>query len=216
MVAASTRNRRTEGRRTLLASAVGAVTGLAIMPVSPWQLTVLVGWIVAAALFAALVWRRVWPLSAEETRAVALREDESRAASRLLILVASVISLVGVGVALLKASQVAGAERVALTAAAVLTVATSWILVHTVFTLRYADTYYGVPEGGIDFSSAPPPDYSDFAYVAFTIGMTFQVSDTTLTSNAMRRIALRQALLAFLYLAVILATTINIAASFIR
>ena len=129
---------------------------------------------------------------------------------------ASVVSLVGVGVTLAEASGTSGTRRVVLTAAAVLTVAASWLLVQTVFTLRYAHAYYTAPIGGIDFNTdAESPDYHDFAYLSFTIGMTFQVADTDLTTNRVRRLVLRHSLLSYLFGAVILAMTINVAASFI-
>jgi uncharacterized membrane protein len=88
----------------------------------------------------------------------------------------------------------------------------SWGMVHTVFTARYARLYYTGTDGGIDFNSYDPPGYADFAYVAFTIGMTFQVSDTDLQTKAMRRTALRHALLSYLCGAVVIAVTINLLA----
>jgi len=81
-----------------------------------------------------------------------------------------------------------------------------------VYTLRYADLYYQ-HEGGLDFNQTEEPDYRDFAYLAFTIGMTYQVSDTNLRLKAVRRTALRHALLSYLFGAVIIAMTINIVAS---
>ena len=90
--------------------------------------------------------------------------------------------------------------------------ALSWLLVHTVFTLRYALLYYTGRDGGIDFNQSAPPCYSDFAYLAFTLGMTFQVSDTDLKTPNIRRTALRQALLSYLFGAVILAATVNLIA----
>jgi uncharacterized membrane protein len=86
-------------------------------------------------------------------------------------------------------------------------------MVHTVFMLRYAQLYYAGEQGGIDFNQADPPTYTDFAYLAFTIGMTFQVSDTPLRSKVIRRTALRHALLSYLFGTGILATTINLVAS---
>jgi uncharacterized membrane protein len=80
--------------------------------------------------------------------------------------------------------------------------------VHTVHVLRYARLYYSEPAGGIDFGGQPP-DYSDFAYLALTIGMTFQVSDTPLTAKRLRRVALHHALLSYLYGAVIVAIMVN-------
>lgn len=85
----------------------------------------------------------------------------------------------------------------------------SWTVLHTVSLLHYARLYYTAPEGGVDFNSDEPPEYSDFAYLAFTIGMTCQVSDTNLTSEPMRRAALGHALLSFVFGTFILAMTIN-------
>jgi len=95
---------------------------------------------------------------------------------------------------------------------AVVSVALSWSVVQTVFISHYARLYYSHPPGGIDFSQEAPPRYSDFAYLAFTVGMTFQLSDTDLQTPALRAAALRQALLSHLLGAVILATTINLVA----
>jgi hypothetical protein len=81
------------------------------------------------------------------------------------------------------------------------------------FTLRYAALYYGRPGGGIDFNSAEPPTYRDFAYLAFTVGMTFQASDPVLHSTALRRTVLRHALLSNLFGTEIMATTVNLVAS---
>jgi uncharacterized membrane protein len=85
--------------------------------------------------------------------------------------------------------------------------------VHTIFTLRYARLYYYGADGGIDFNQSEPPDYGDFAYVAFSIGMTFQVSDTSLSGREMRRTALKHSLLSYLFGTGVLATTINLVAS---
>jgi uncharacterized membrane protein len=98
----------------------------------------------------------------------------------------------------------------------VASVALSWTVVQTLFTLHYARLYYTHPAGGIDFNQEAPPRYADFAYLAFTVGMTFQVSDTALGSSALRAATLRQALLSYLLGAVILATTINLVAGLLR
>ena len=93
---------------------------------------------------------------------------------------------------------------------ALVSVFVSWTLVHTVFTLKYARRYYSGTAGGIDFNGTGAPDYPDFAYLAFTIGMTFQVSDTNIRSRPIRRTALRHAWLLFPLGAVIIATSINL------
>jgi uncharacterized membrane protein len=204
-----------EVSRVLASGVIGLVVAAGLVLLAPWEVTVLSGWIVAATTFVARVWLRVSRLDGAETATVATREDASQASAHIMVIGASVVSLVGVAVTLAQASLEAGASKIVLTAAAILTVFASWALVHTVFMLRYAHTYYGRPVGGIDFSSEEDPNYHDFAYLAFTIGMTFQVSDTDLTTGVMRRLALRHALLSYLFGAVILATTINVAASFI-
>ena len=97
-----------------------------------------------------------------------------------------------------------------------LSVLLSWLVVHTVFTARYARIYYTGPDGGVDFHQDEPPCYSDFAYVAFTIGATFQVSDTDLTSNEMRRTVLRHMMVSYLFGAFIIAVTVNLLAGLAR
>jgi uncharacterized membrane protein len=87
--------------------------------------------------------------------------------------------------------------------------------VHAVFTLRYAHLYYS-EGGGIDFNDDADPDYHDFAYLALTIGMTFQVSDTNLTTKAIRRTATRHALVSYLFGAIIIAMVINVVAGLLH
>jgi uncharacterized membrane protein len=97
---------------------------------------------------------------------------------------------------------------------AVATVALSWLAVQAVFILRYAHLYY--VEGGIDFHDDMAPNYADFAYVGFTIGMTYQVSDTDLNSKRIRRTALRHALLSYVFGIAVIAITINVVAGLLR
>jgi uncharacterized membrane protein len=97
------------------------------------------------------------------------------------------------------------------------TVALSWALLNTVFSLHYAHVFYGDSDddnnsshaGGLDFPKEPTPDYFDFAYFSFVIGMTCQVSDVQVTSSKMRRLTLLHGILAFGYNTVILALLIN-------
>jgi uncharacterized membrane protein len=85
-----------------------------------------------------------------------------------------------------------------------------------VFVLRYADLYYNDGVGGVDFPGDEDPDYRDFAYLGFTVGMTYQVSDTNVTSRAIRRTIIRHALISFLFGTVIIGVTINVMAGFVR
>jgi uncharacterized membrane protein len=95
---------------------------------------------------------------------------------------------------------------------ALVSVFVSWTLVHTVFTLKDARLYYTGQPGGIDFNETAAPDYRDFAYLSFTIGTTFQVSDTDIQTKQIRPTALRHAWLSFPLGAVIIATSINLVA----
>ncbi len=200
--------------RFLAVLGAGAAVAVVMSLLGPWQMAALGGWDTAAALYVGSVWLSVGRLEPTETESHATREDTSRVTTSLLLLSASVASLVGVGFDLVKANQADGAGRLALTVIAVLTVALSWSLVQTVFALRYAHEYYTPPVGGIDFKTDDErPDYQDFAYVAFTVGMTFQVSDTDIQARRTRRTVIRHALLAYLFGAVILAVVVNVIAS---
>lgn len=98
------------------------------------------------------------------------------------------------------------------TALGVAAIAASWLVLNTIFMLRYARLYYTEPRGGVDFNQDDDPTFRDFAYLALTIGMTFQVSDTALRKTEIRTTALRQALMSFVFNTVILAVTVNIVA----
>ena len=165
-----------EVTRVVTSGAIGLGVSAVLLFFAPWQVTVLAGWIVGAATFVARVWYRINPLDGPATKAISTSEDASRASAHFLVIGASLASLAGVGFTLARASETSGGTKLLLTVTAILTVMTSWVLVHTVFALRYAHAYYGDPEGGIDFSSDETPDYHDFAYVSFTIGMTFQIA----------------------------------------
>jgi uncharacterized membrane protein len=202
----------------MVAAAFGALAALIVAWFVPWQLTVLVAWDVTAALVVGTVWISVGALTPDETQEFAVREDNTRAQTHLLLLGAALVSLVGVVLAFLKANSGAHRQEVLLESFGVATIVLSWLLVHTVFALRYAHVYYTPPKGGIDYKSKglEEPDYLDFAYTAFTVGMTFQVSDTDITRHEMRRQVLRHALISFLFGAVILATTVNVIASILN
>jgi uncharacterized membrane protein len=130
----------------------------------------------------------------------------------IVLLGASIASLIAVGVVLFGAGSQSSPARYVQAALEVFAVTVSWILVHTLFTLKYARLYYSDPVGGIDFNQDEQPQYSDFAYLAFTVGMTFQVSDTNLRTKTIRRTALRHAWISFPLGTVIIATSINLVA----
>jgi uncharacterized membrane protein len=204
-----------ERARMAASALVALVVAVPAALLSPWQLSVLVGWDVAAIVFIGWTWLRVGRLDGEATRTHAQREDTGRDANRALMSLAAVASLAGVILALALGNRVHGALSGVLTATAISTVIVSWTLVHTLFTLRYADLYYGGDPGGIDFNSETPPDFRDFAYVSFTVGMTYQIADTSVTDNRLRRVVLVHSLLSYLFGAVIIGLAINLLAGLV-
>jgi uncharacterized membrane protein len=212
----SVMDRTVRGRRTvarlIVAFAAGVVAAAVTGLFGDWAYVPAIGWDAIGAVFCFLAWRAVWPMSADATAERATEEDLSRASTDVLILTASVVSLVAVTIVLTAAHHAHAPARFVLAFLGLLTVAVSWFTVHTIFMLRYALLYYAEPAGGIDFGSGDQPSYRDFAYVALTLGMTFQVSDTALRSTELRATALRHALLSYLFGAIILAVAINLVA----
>jgi uncharacterized membrane protein len=205
------------GTRAGAAAAAGACAGVLVSGLRSWQLGTLVGWDVAAAVYVAWSWRIVWHKDPADTARLAVREDPARPVADALLLVASVASLLAIALVITAGPSVEAGERDVRAGLAVVSVVLSWTVVHTVYSARYARLYYGgTEEGGIDFNQEGRPRFSDFVYLAFTIGMTFQVSDTELQTPEMRTTVLRHALLSYLLGAVILATTINLVSGLLR
>jgi uncharacterized membrane protein len=198
--------------RVASCATAGALGGVVVAIAGPWWLVPLAAWDIAAGGLLAWTWRLLWPSGAEQTATHARQESPGRANTDLLLLSGSVISLAAVGLVLVRASNEAGLAKGLLVGLAVASIVLGWSVVHTVYTLRYAKLYYEATPAGVDFNDDKLPCYADFAYLALTIGMTFQVSDTDLTSTAMRRLALRHAVLSYMFGALIIATTINLIA----
>ncbi|WP_233191466.1 DUF1345 domain-containing protein [Cryobacterium sp. M96] len=196
--------------------AVGVVVAVLAGVCGSWTLAPIAGWAAACVTYVTWVWITIGPMDNQNTASHATREDSSRGAADILILLSSLGSLGALVFLLVGTDTSSVTARGILAAAAVLSVGLSWILVHTLFTLRYASLYYSGPDGGVDFNQAVPPSYGDFAYLAFTIGMTFQVSDTSLQTHAIRMTALRHGLLSYLFGSFILATLINLVAGLLR
>jgi uncharacterized membrane protein len=201
--------------RVLVAIAAGVVAFAIAMFLTSWQVASLTGWDVTALVFVVWVWRSVAHMDGAATAKHASAEDDAKPAAELILISACSASLIGVALALLSAGTQSGRARVLTTAVASITVVLSWAAVHTTFTLRYARMYH-LSGGGIAFPHEGLPDYADFAYVAFTIGMTYQVSDTGLTDKEIRMTALRHALLSFVFGTGVLAMTINVVADLLR
>ena len=204
-------------RTKLLVSFVAAVVVGGSAALVGWaRATPLIGWDILALVYGGWVWFSVWRLDPAATEADAKREDPGWQLTDLVLLGAAVASLAAVGVILFGESTASELARYMRAALAFVSVFVSWILVHTLYTLKYARLYYSDPPGGIDFNNSGAPDYTDFAYLAFTIGMTFQVSDTAISSKQIRRTTLRHAWLSFPLDAVIIATCVNLVSGLVR
>jgi uncharacterized membrane protein len=200
--------RRLVGVRIGLAAAFGIVGGLVVgLVLRAGTAAPTVGWIVFAVVFLVRTWSVVGRMSASDTAVHATREDPTARAGGVILTVASLASLAGVGLLLSGASH---GSKVVEPALAVASVALSWLIVHLLYTLKYAAYYYSGRDGGVDFNQKSDPDYHDFAYLGFTLGMTYQVSDTSISSREIRHAALRHALLSYVLGAVVIASTVNL------
>ncbi|OBJ08455.1 hypothetical protein A5624_00925 [Mycobacterium sp. 1482292.6] len=202
--------RDTGAVRILVSVALGVAVAVVVGNTAGWRFA-LAGWIVTAGTY--VVWTQliVLGMDAEQTCRWATREDPTRWIADAVILSASVASLGGVGYVVAAGSR-AGHEALAAAVFGILTVAASWVAVHTLYTVHYARLYYSDEPGGINFHDPEPPRFRDFAYLAFTVGMTYQVSDTEIGLTTIRATVLRHALLSYLLGAVVLAVTINLIA----
>jgi uncharacterized membrane protein len=197
---------------------------IVFLAVSPLRLAVraLVAWDAFAFTNIALSWLCMAVADARTSVQDARLQDSSRTALFLFVIVAAVSSLFAVGLLLGSAKGLSPGRQAEHAMLAGLTVASSWCLTHTVFALRYAHIFYQssddspeVKQGeGLDFPKEEYPDFLDFAYFSFVIGMTCQVSDVQITSRRIRRIALLHGLLAFVFNTVVLALSVNLATAF--
>lgn len=204
------------GTRVTWALLGGAVAGAVASLFMPVSASILLGWDVAVLIYLAWTWGAVQGLDPEVTAQLAKREDPSTPVADLVVIGAGTAMLAAVGFALAKAGEATGGMKAFLVTLGLVSVVLSWAVVHTVFALKYARAYYSEPAGGIEFNEDEPPNYIDFAYYAFTIGMTFQVADTNITARAVRRTTLHHALLSYLFGSVLLGLVINVVATLLK
>jgi len=191
-----------------LGAGVIAAWGVATTYTATLAASVLAGWAVTGLVFAGWSWVFLWPLDAEQTRTHSTREEPTQLVTHALVLGAGLMSLVGVVVVLATHDR----GRVVALVAALVAVVASWTSMHTVYALRYARLWYTPPHGEIDFHQDEPPQYSDFAYVAFTVAMSFAMSDPDVRSSQLRRMILGHALLSYTFGTVIVALLVNVVA----
>jgi len=197
--------------RLFLAVLLGFVVA-ALLP-AEWRAATrsLVAWDVALALYLALAFRLMTNCDASRIRRRAALQDEGRFTILVLVVASAMASLIAI------LAELGGANRQpAHLALAAVTILLSWAFTHTIFAIHYAHEYYGenAPKGGgLNFPGEETPDYWDFVYFSFVVGMTSQVSDVSVTSPALRRIVAAHGAVSFIFNATLLALTVNIAAS---
>jgi uncharacterized membrane protein len=205
--------------RLLLCAAIGAVA-VAILPDSlRLSVRLACGWVLGVAFFLALTAVVVVGATPERVRQRARLVDPRRWVILAIIVAAAAVSLIAIGFTLQREAHETAAAVAARLALAGVTVAASWTVTHTVFALHYAHHYYGdgpAPgdddRGGLAFPGRGLPDYWDFLYFSFVVGMTCQVSDVQVTSRPMRRMTLIHSVLSFFFNTVILALSVNLLA----
>ncbi|MET9881241.1 DUF1345 domain-containing protein [Actinacidiphila glaucinigra] len=190
-------------------AAAGAVVGRVLTDAS---LGVLAGIAATEAVFVVTGWLVLWPMDAAATHRNARREDFRPVVEELVVVGAALCGLLAIVVLLLRG----GSDRDHAAAATALGgVFMAWAALHLMYAARYGYLYYAASTGGIDFNSPHPPTYRDFLYFSYNLGMTYQVSDTDVSSPAIRATVLRHSLLSYVFGTSILATTINLVAGMV-
>ena len=196
-------------KKLITVAVIGVLVGLGFGWLGLMKYALLAGWDTAILIYVLWIAFTVLPLDAHETKKHAVREDPARAVSDVLLIIASIASLGAVLLLIINAGQANGIDQLLDIVIGLSSIALSWFLVHITFALKYARLYYGNTQTEVNFNEKEDPAYSNFIYLAFTVGMTFQVSDTNIQTKVMRNTILRQAMLSFMYSTIIIATTIN-------
>jgi len=222
MAAASTKRnlprvvRILHARWRLLFAALLGIAIIAVLP-SHWEFArgVLVGWDVGVAVYLMVTYGLIAQATTHHIRRQAAIEDEGKFTILVLTVAAALASIVAIVVELSgpKGDKPAATALVL----AIVTILLSWAFIHTIFALHYAHEYFGEgsdsQEQGLQFPGDEEPDYWDFIYFSFVIGMTFQVSDVAITSKMIRRLAVAHGIVSFVFNVALLALMVNIAAT---
>ena len=202
--------------RLIISAAIGVAAMLAL-PAAPIT-RMLLGWDLGVLIYlaaAAMVMTRCSSVSAMQSNAAA--HDEGALAILILSVVAAIASFGAIFVELSTIERASPGYGF-FVALAIGTVVLSWVFTHTIFAMHYAHSFYGkhLRKNGLKFPDDDDPDYWDFVYFAFVIGMTFQVSDVAITHKSIRRMVVAHGALSFFFTAAIISVTVNIAANVIQ
>jgi uncharacterized membrane protein len=202
----------TANARQLVSVLTGCVVGAIVAVIWSVPLGALAAIAVIGAAFVISAVIVLWPMDADATRRHVGREDFRPAVDELFV-VALAIGAVTVIALILILGRSHGQNVAA--AIGLAGVFMNWAVLHMMYAARYAHLYYEAPVGGIDFNSDESPAYRDFCYFSYNLGMTYQVSDTSVSSSAIRAVVLRHCLLSYVFGTVILAATINLVAGIV-
>lgn len=211
---------RTSGYQKLFISLFFAICAFAAMHLFDVSKStrIIICWDVFAIAMITMSWLLFFNTTAEQQHAIVKKQDDDIRVIFAIVLSAVCISLLGTVLLILNNDE-SILQKDVRTIVTIAAITLSWILLHTIFTIRYAHLYHnhdkpraGNEGGGIDFPNSEQPDYIDFAYFSFVIGMTFQVSDVTISSKTVRRYVLLHSLISFVYNTIIVALTVNIIA----
>jgi len=199
--------------RLFISLGIGALVSVVLTVFTDWRTAtrLLVGWDIYVGLYLALVAHLMSGADIQRIRARAAVEDEGQFAILMLTVVAALASLG----AIFSELGIGTGRRPAHVVLAALTILLSWAFIHTIFALHYAHEFYDEDiGGGLAFPGGETePDYWDFVYFSFVIGMTSQVSDVGVTHKEIRRTVAAHGVVSFVFNAALLALTVNIAAS---
>jgi uncharacterized membrane protein len=198
--------------RLAISVVAGVVVGCVVGLLTNAPLGLLTGIAGMATVFVVAGVAVLWPMTADDTRRNARREDFQPLVEELMVVAAALGGLIGIVVLLVPGNSASRSEAAAVALGGVFM---TWAMLHLMYTTRYAYIYYDEPKGGIDFNSDDPPSYRDFFYFSFNLGMTYQVSDTNVSTTGIRAVVLRHTLLSYLFGTVILAATINLVAGIV-
>ncbi|HZM47813.1 MAG TPA: DUF1345 domain-containing protein [Burkholderiales bacterium] len=181
----------------------------------------LMPWDAGTATYLFLVWTLIVRSGSSETRLHARAQDVAAYVIFIVVLFAAFASIAAIALLIGEAKELVGWEKAAYVALSAVALLTSWFLIHTLFSFHYARGFYSSPEDpasearGLSFPGRGNPDYFDFAYYSFVVGMTSQVSDVSVTTHHMRRLTLIHGILSFIFNIAILALAVNIIVSVI-
>ena len=206
----------TTGHQRLVYGVVVGV-GVALLPLpTVWSTQVLLAWCAGSGTFLALSWWLAVRFNAQRTRERALAQDQSSWILSSLVLLSVFASAGAIALMLLHVKDLATMQRLAHLALSMLSLAASWLMMQTIFAFHYAHLYYQSESrghalgAGLQFPGKQAPDYFDFLYYAYVVGMTSQVSDVVVTARHMRRLTLLHSLAAFAFNMLVLALSINV------